>query len=331
MSKKASKTLIGGFVLGAVALLIAGVFVFGSGKFFRNTFRYVMFFQGSIKGLNVGAPVMFQGVKIGSVTEISLVYNPADDSIYIPVIIDTEPEKISGVTANRDPGDIEHAIDRGLKAQLQIQSIVTGQLLVALDFFPDKSVRRIGLVREYPEIPTVPTTLQELSKTIQDFPVRELFEKLNLAVDGIQRLVNSSEARESVTALNQTMKDLQQLLDSLNTNVDPLMASLTKTSDTARETLIQAEKTLNFRDGPAAGVIANMNETLAAARSTLAQSEKTLSSIQGMMSQDSPLIAELENTLRDLSDAARSVRALADYLERHPESLLRGKGASGRE
>ncbi len=331
MSKKASKTLIGGFVLGAVALLIAGVFVFGSGKFFSNTFKYVMFFQGSIKGLNIGAPVMFQGVKIGSVTEISLVYNSRDDSIYIPVIIDTEPEKISGVTANQDPGDIENAVDRGLRAQLQIQSIVTGQLLVALDFFPDKPVRRIGLVKEYPEIPTVPTTLQELSKTIQDFPVRELFEKLNLAVDGIQRLVNSSDARESVAGLNQTLKDVQQLVNSLNTNIEPLMASLTKTSDTARETLARAEKTLDFREGPAAEVIANMNETLAAARHTLAQSEKTLSSIQGLMSQDSPVIAEFESTLRDLSDAARSVRALADYLERQPESLLRGKGASGRE
>ncbi len=331
MSKKASKTLIGGFVLGAVALLIAGVFVFGSGKFFRDTFKYVMFFQGSIKGLNVGAPVMFQGVKIGSVTEISLVYNSSDDSIYIPVIIDTEAEKISGVTANRDPGNIENAIDRGLKAQLQIQSIVTGQLLVALDFFPDKPVRRIGLVKEYPEIPTVPTTLQELSKTIQDFPVRELFEKLNLAVDGIQRLVNSSDARESVAALNQTLKDVQQLVNSLNTTIEPLMTSLTMTSDTARETLARAEKTLDLREGPAAEVIANMNETLGAARHTLAQSEKTLSSIQGMMSQDSPVIAEFESTLRDLSDAARSVRALADYLERHPESLLRGKGTSGRE
>jgi paraquat-inducible protein B len=331
MSKKASKTLIGGFVLGAVALMLAGVFVFGSGKFFRNTFKYVMFFQGSIKGLNIGAPVMFQGVKIGSVTEISLVYNSGDDSIYIPVIIDTAPEKISGITANRHPGDIENAVDRGLKAQLQIQSIVTGQLLVALDFFPDKPVRRIGLVKEYPEIPTVPTTLQELSKTIQDFPVRELFEKLNLAVDGIQRLVNSSDARESVAGLNQTLKDVQRLVNSLNTNIEPLMASLTKTSDTARETLARAEKTMDLREGPAAEVIANMNETLAAARHTLAQSEKTLSSIQGMMSQDSPVIAEFESTLRDLSDAARSVRALADYLERHPESLLRGKGASGRE
>jgi paraquat-inducible protein B len=290
-----------------------------------------MFFQGSIKGLNVGAPVMFQGVKIGSVTEISLVYNSRDDSIYIPVIIDTEPEKISGVTANRDPGNIENAIDRGLKAQLQIQSIVTGQLLVALDFFPDKPVRRIGLVKEYPEIPTVPTTLQELSKTIQDFPVRELFEKLNLAVDGIQRLVNSSDARESVAALNQTLNDVQQLVNSLNNTLEPLMASLTKTSDTARETLARAEKTLDLREGPAAEVIANMNETLEAARHTLAQSEKTLSSIQGMMSQDSPVISEFESTLRDLSDAARSVRALADYLERHPESLLRGKGSSGRE
>ena len=94
MSKPANKTLIGAFVIGAIALLVIAVLIFGSGKFLKKTFHTVVFFEGSIKGLNEGAPVIFKGVKVGAVKEIRLIYDAANDSLRIPVIIELEPEKI---------------------------------------------------------------------------------------------------------------------------------------------------------------------------------------------------------------------------------------------
>lgn len=137
MSKEANKTLIGAFVVGAVFLLVAAVLIFGSGKFFRKTYKAVMFFEGSIKGLNVGSPVMFRGVKVGTVTDINLILYAKDLSMRTTVIAEFDPERWTLVGGER--GDVKRlqlVIDRGLRAQLQMQSFVTGQLMIALDFFP---------------------------------------------------------------------------------------------------------------------------------------------------------------------------------------------------
>ena len=316
MGKEANKTLIGVFVVGAIALIVAAVLIFGGGKFFRKTYQVVMFFEGSIKGLNIGSPLMFHGVKIGSVTDINLVLNAKDLSVQTPVIVELDPQRwtLVGGEKRGDVRRIKALIDRGLRAQLQTQSFVTGQLLIAFDFFPDKPARYVGLVKEYPEIPTVSTPLEELSKTLQELPLKEIVTKLELAIDGIQKLVNAPETRASVDSLNLTLKNTQKLVQHIDEQVVPLMSSLTKTSDTAHETLSEAKNTMSvFRD--------DAKETLEAARDALKQTEKTLATF----SDDSRLVYEMNKTLKSLSEASRSLHLLSDYLERHPEALLKGK------
>jgi len=316
MGKEANKTLIGVFVVGAIALIVAAVLIFGGGKFFRKTYQVVMFFEGSIKGLNIGSPLMFHGVKIGSVTDINLVLNAKDLSVQTPVIVELDPQRwtLVGGEKRGDVRRIKALIDRGLRAQLQTQSFVTGQLLIAFDFFPDKPARYVGLVKEYPEIPTVSTPLEELSKTLQELPLKEIVTKLELAIDGIQKLVNAPETRASVDSLNLTLKNTQKLVQHIDEQVVPLMSSLTKTSDTAHETLSEAKNTMSvFLD--------DAKETLEAARDALKQTEKTLATF----SDDSRLVYEMNKTLKSLSEASRSLHLLSDYLERHPEALLKGK------
>jgi paraquat-inducible protein B len=164
MSKPASKALIGGFVVGAIGLVIAGVLIFGSAKFLQETFKFVMYFEGSVKNLNVGSPVVFRGVKIGTVTDILLRYDPEDMSIKIPVIIEIEPDRvevIGGIPREPDPElTISELVERGLRAMLQMQSFVTGQLMVELDFHPDKPIKLVGGDTGYPEIPTIPSPPQ---------------------------------------------------------------------------------------------------------------------------------------------------------------------------
>ncbi len=327
MSKKMNKTLIGAFVIGAMGLLVVAVLIFGSGKFFAPTKKFVMFFDGSVKGLNIGSPVIFQGVKIGEVTEIQLRLNPKDLTAVIPVFIEIDPRRFIVPEQMRHEVEVKKytyikpLIEKGLKGQLQMQSFVTGQLMVNLDFLPGKPIKMVGLETKYPEIPTVRTTMEELSKTIAELPLKEIVTKLDLAIDGIQKLVNSPEAKESLVSLNVTLKNTQKVVQHIEKQIDPLMKSLTKTSDAAHDTLVQAKSTISTFEGNATELMATTKNTLKSTQDTLKQAEKTL----GMFSEDSRMTYELNRTLRELSAASRSIKSLTEYVERHPEVLLRGK------
>jgi paraquat-inducible protein B len=134
MSKQANKTLIGAFVVGAIALVVAGIIIFGSGDFFAERPKFVMFFEGSVNGLNVGAPVTFRGVKIGTVTEVNLYFNPQDMSLKIPVYVEFDPKSMVLEKGSWQKSEryeyIKQFIDRGLRAKLQLQSMVTGLLMI---------------------------------------------------------------------------------------------------------------------------------------------------------------------------------------------------------
>jgi paraquat-inducible protein B len=324
MSKKINKTVIGAFVIGAIGLLVVAVLIFGSGKFFAATKKFVMFFEGSVKGLNIGSPVMFHGVKIGEVTEIQLRFNPKDLTAVISVYTEIDPRKFivpeqyqhekEELTESEKYGYIKPLIRKGFKAQLQTQSFVTGQLMINLDFHPDKPIKMVGLEKKYPEIPTIPTTMEELTKTIAELPLKEIVTKLELTIDGIHKLVNSPETKESMESINATLKSTQELVQQINQKIDPLMESLTKTSDTAQETLKETKDTISVLKD-------DTKETLEAARDALKQTEKSLNTF----SDDSRFAYEMNKTLKELSAAARSMRLLSDYLERHPEALLKGK------
>jgi paraquat-inducible protein B len=329
MSKQANKTLIGTFILGSIILIIAAVLILGSGKFFTETIKYVLYFEGSVKGLNVGAPVMFRGVNVGQITDILLRFNPSDMSVYIPVIIEVEPSRISGVSENKDPEEyMDQLVDEGLKAQLELQSVLTGLLTVNFDFHPDKQARYTGIKTEYPELPTIPSSLERLTKTIEQLPLDDLFNKLVQAVDGIEKIVNSPDIIDTIQSLKQTLEDAQEVLHNLDAQIGPIFTSLEDTSVSARAAFNQVQTTLEFKEGVPAELAKGINETFAAARDALGQAEQTLVTVKGFASKDSGLARELNNTLKELSAAARSIRFMADYIERHPESLLRGKGKS---
>jgi paraquat-inducible protein B len=350
MAKQASKNLIGSFVVGAVALIVAGVLVFGSGKFFQERLQYVLYFPGSLRGLSVGAPVLFQGVQVGSVTDISIQANAEDMTVQIPVTIEIQPKKYSIVRGKRRSDPYENLpllIERGLRAQLQLQSFVTGQLMIELDLHPDTPVRLVGIDTEYPEVPTIPTPLEKLSKTFRDLPLEELVNRVMSAVKGIEKLVNSPDLMGSISSLNLTLEGARKLIGNIDSQIEPLAASLDKTvkdygklaqdvheeveplGDEVEETLTAYRKLAENVDHQVNPLISSLHATLKAARLALEQSEKTLASAEYTLSEDSTTIYELNNSLREISAMARSIRQLADYLERHPESLLSGKGTEG--
>ncbi len=330
MSKKASKTLIGAFVLGAVALIVAGVVVFGGGKFFKKTQKYVMFFEGSVKGLQIGAPVTFRGVKVGEVTDIVMHFNPETMSVLIPVYVEIDSERFRAeFKVKPTPYTYYKAlIDKGLKARLEMQSFVTGQLQVGVDFYPDKPVKLVGLDKKYREIPTIPTTMEELAKTIQQLPLKEITEKLDSVLEGVDELVHSPELSKSIASLNLMLSDIDRLAKNIDTRLGPLMASLTSTSDAARGTFAQAEKTLKMDEGVPGEIASGIRDTLKASRLTLEEAHKTMQGIKQITAQNANLGYEINRSLDQMTALSRSMRSLTDYLDRHPEALIRGKKLS---
>ncbi|WP_279086241.1 MlaD family protein, partial [Bilophila wadsworthia] len=144
MSKSANKTLIGAFVVGATALLLLAIAVFGSGKLFQTTSRYVLFFDGSISGLSVGSPVLFRGVPVGRVVEIRLTGDLDNLVFQTPVFIELN-KKDEGRFSVSD-GDIskkeylDRLVSHGLRATLATQSLLTGQLMIEMDFYPRSQI-----------------------------------------------------------------------------------------------------------------------------------------------------------------------------------------------
>jgi paraquat-inducible protein B len=342
---------------------VAALIIFGGGKFFREIHRYVAFFEGSVKGLNVGAPVMFRGVRIGKVDDFQVYYDLKDEKFKIPVLITLYPDKVHGIgidieedwTDERNKALWQDMLKAGFRAELQMQSLVTGQLGIELDFYPDSPLKLYGLEgfdlpSDVKEIPTIQSGLQQLTKTIEQIPLDQIVEDIRNAIKGINDLIHSSETAETLgyfkqatkeardllrrinekvdplfAQVDQTLKDSQALIGNVNRQVDPLATSLTQAADDARNLV----NNVNSRVEP---IHDDWTETARELRATLNAAESALESIDGMMDENSEFRFQFEQFLNEITLMARSLRAFADYLERNPDALLRGKvGRAGQQ
>ncbi|MHC1725981.1 MAG: MlaD family protein [Syntrophobacteraceae bacterium] len=334
MSSQANTKLIGGFVVGAMGLVILAIIAFGSGKLFGTAEKYILYFDGSVKGLTIGAPVVFRGVKIGSVVDVTLIFNPSDVSFRIPVIIEFEPDRVAEAppdanikpTHRPDEEWLRLFIENGLRAQLGTQSVLTGQLYVSLDLHPGTPVKLSGLKSIYPEIPTIPSKFEQIAQKLESLPIEEIAAKLHLAMSGIERLVNSPELQESKVALNETLKALHQLVLHTDSQIKPLLSNIQDTST-------QARKLLGNVDSQVQPLVVDLRDAAKSLRELAKNSDKNLTplllSAQDMLDADSPLRYGLLKAVEDLAAAAKSLRYLADSLERNPEAVIRGKHRTG--
>ena len=297
MSGQASKTLIGAFVVGAVVLIVAGLMIFGGGKFMRKTQEFVCFFEGSVKGLSVGAPVLVGGVKIGSVKSISIEYNPKTLVFYVPVIIDAQPEKIRLIKGERMPIDemLPRLIKRGLRAQLTMGSLITGQLIIELDYYPDSPVKLVGLDKKYPEIPTIPSTFQAIFDTLKDLPLKETLERLISAVKAFEKILSSPEIPEILHSTNLALRDARRLINDVDSRVGPL-------ADGLDDTVAEYKKIATNVNAQVDPLMQNANHTVTDARK---------------------LVKSMDQKLETLADK------IAKGLEASHEAMQSGQGNAG--
>ena len=265
-------------------------------KIYLHKERYLLFFQGSVRGLSIGAPVMLRGIAVGQVLDIQLQLGMDDLQFHIPVLIEVEPERVA-VRGDRsvfgETGMIKQLVDKGLRAQLKTGSLITGQLYVELDLYPNALPVPFEKHGDYDVLPTVPGSLEAMTNQVsgildrlEAFPFDRIARDLTDTLAGASELVNSAELKQSIAELDKTLVEVRGLAEQINTGVAPEL------EETLRET------------------------------------SATISGVRRMIEQGSPLSVELLRTLSEVSSAARSLRVLTDYLERHPEALLRGKGGS---
>jgi paraquat-inducible protein B len=326
MSKPANKTMIGAFVVGAVVLAVVAIVLFGSGRLFKSTDEWVAFFPGSVKGLDVGSPVVFRGVQIGQVTDIIVNFNPSDVSVNIPVMFETDPTRFRhiGPSVVADDKEMHQAlISNGMRAQLQMQSLVTGQLMINIDFFPETPAKFFGLenaglgkdIKSWWEVPTIPTPMQELEKALSGINIKEITDDVRGAMDGIAKLATSPDLHASIGEIRETLNTFKELARKVDSKVEPLATSLDQTLVEARAGIGDARKLMQ----------ADIKEAADSATTALDQANLTLKSIEGLAKEGSLLRHEVSAALTEIAAASRSVRVLAAFIEQHPDAILRGR------
>jgi paraquat-inducible protein B len=265
----------------------------------------IAYFDGSVRGLSVDAPVEFRGIQVGTVVDVKMEFDRTEMAFRIPVLIAMEPGRISviGERFGSTREAVQALIKMGMRAQLQTGSLLTGQLFVALDLHPDTPVNLVGADDRYPEMPTIPSTIEAITASLTGLmdrfaalPIEELVSDLRQAVEGANKLLSSPETQQALQNLTDTLARAETLMQTLDTEVGPLVASLRSTSDAAGLAMVQA-------------------------RSTLASAES-------LTGEQSPLRHDLNSLFEELTRAARSFRVLADYLETHPDALIRGKAGA---
>ncbi|MFY9811683.1 MlaD family protein [Aquabacterium sp.] len=314
--------LVGAFVLLALVLVVAGVLTLNKSGWFTPRHQAVVYFDDSVKGLYIGAPVTFRGVKMGEVTRIGVEVNQQTLVARIPVTLTlgTESLQMDSGSGQTHELDLPELVRRGLRARLFLQSVVTGQTAIELDFRPDLPGRLLaGGKSTVPEIPTMQDKLDVLINQLQELPLAEMM----------------NELRQTMRTLNDTLKTSQVAIDktSQQLNATGVQARQTLvTADTALKT-VQAQTTLTLQSlqqltDTTRGTVTQMQpalqQTLQETRLAAEGARRAMQDLAAVAAPGSPLRTDVNSAVSDLSQAARSLRSFADQVEREPNSLIFG-------
>jgi paraquat-inducible protein B len=300
---------VGGFVLAGIALLVIAVVLVGSGSVFSTKHRFVTYFSGSVSGLRVGAPVKFRGIPVGQVTGVYIALAGQVELSRIPVLFDVDERLLrsrGGGSRLGDPAFVDSLIGAGLRAELDLESFVTGQKYVSLDFFPDQPA---VFVREgdvsHPEIPsiTLPSVQQDLTSFIEELREADITQ--------LVRRLSRLAARADTSVQGLRAPELRATLDSV-----------LRIAAVTMEEIGTLARTLTKRTPPVADALQETSTRLA---STLEALEATARATGETLDPESPVVVALEDALREFAAAARALRQLTEYLERNPSAVLRGR------
>jgi len=315
---------IGAFIVGAFLLVFIALLFFSGGQFFSPKERIIMYFDGSVQGLQVGAPIKLKGVVLGEVSDIQINFQTDNKPLVTAVTADIVMKRIINKGSRISDDFFTESINKGLRAQLNFQSFLTGLLYVELDFFPDSPAYLYNIQDSLIEIPTVATDFEEISKNLQELNVKGLVSSLDSLAKQFNTIVASGSIEKTLQSINNAANSVEKNADSFGKDIDEMNATLSATSAELNQLL----KTLNQQ---APEITQNLNTNLVKLQQSLDQFTLAAGNISHTFSEDAPLTNQLNQTLKDISNSARAFRSLSETLEQQPEAVWRGKASTDKE
>lgn len=326
--KKNNSFRIGAFIVGAILLVFLALLFFSGGDLFSQKERVVMYFEGSVQGLQVGAPIKLKGVILGEITDIQINFdsntqdngnkNNSAKNIVTAVTGDLALKRISRKGNEVSLEFFEEAIANGLRAQLNFQSFLTGLLYVELDFFPDTPATLYGFKKNYLELPTVATGFEELTKNLQEINLKSLVKNLDQLTLRLNNIVKSGIIEETLGSVKLAADSFTETSQTMGQDVSQLSKNLSDTSRTLNTLLASLNK-----QTPA--VADELRASMLQLQRSLVELDKASNSVHQSFSEDAPLVNQLNDTLKEISRSAEAFRTLSETIDQQPEALLRGK------
>jgi paraquat-inducible protein B len=337
MKRKASATLIGTFVVAGIALIAIAIIALAGNNLFTRKERTVMYFSGSVYGLQVGAPVVFRGVRVGSVESIDIFYDRRNDDYAIPVVAVLDSNAVSGLDGKRgsEPA-LPALVERGLSAQLSMQSLLTGLLYVDLDLRPKLEGQLRGSTRRTEiEIPTTATAIQNLREQFDGMDFRRIADDISAIASSARAVVSGPQLKQAMDDLATITANFKNMSGRLDKRIDPLADELQRSLVATRKAMDGMGQAAQSVDKTAAGVgrtSDRVGEMLAPDAPLVKNLQRaadevarTATALRETTSSDSTLMLGADRALDDLSRASRALRDLAETLEQQPDALLRGR------
>ncbi len=337
MSTKASPTRIGIFVILSFALLVTGIVVFGGGKLFSKKNTAIVYFDDSLQGLNVGAPVAYRGITIGEVKEIKVDVNADTYQIIVPVLISLMSDKIiriegTGKTADNNINSfLKTMCQRGLRATLKSQSLLTGKLYIDLSIHENSEALYHDKNGDYLEIPTVPSELQQMSKAMQSLNFQELAVKFSSTMDALEKMsttmeqaLNSETSKKELAILFASLDKLHSILATVDTNMGPVLTKLDGTFDKIGQLSDSSKQMIGHIDDKIDPLFISFETTARDTSLAMRASEAFVADTHHSLSMDSPLYFQLTEGMSEIGKAAKALRAFTEVLDRNPQMLFFG-------
>jgi len=318
MDERRYSIFIGAFVAGGVLVAVAAALFFGGAGFGGHHQRVVMAFDGSVKGLTVGAPVSLRGVQIGQVTDIRAVLDLDAPDITMVVEADLE-DSVIHLQGSDDPERARRElVTKGLRAQLNMQSVLTGLLYIQLDFHPGTEAEFVELDERYPQIPTIPTELQQLRQTLQSVD----YAAMAAAIQGIAEGVRSLVEDENIRALPAELRATLAALEGAGARVDDSLAQLQPALGGTLSAVSAAAEKVNTSLPELSG---QLGDALVKLDGALGETSSAMRGLSRQLGPGSTTLQQVNATLLELSRASRALQALLRTIEDQPDALLRGR------
>jgi paraquat-inducible protein B len=319
-------------VLGALALAIVATLLLAGGSWFGERRQHVLYFEGAAQGLQVGAPVVFLGVKVGTVKQIQLGLDAQSRRFVVPVMIEVQPQVVrtrGGENVDlRDRATVRQLVERGLRGRLRLQSLLTGQLYVDLDFHPEKPAVFAALDPELSEIPTIRTAVQELTTRLEGFPMDKFLNDVAAISGAVSKLMSAQATQDLPQRLDVTLRHLQSLAARFDAQGGPILNDVRGNLAEMHKALLAAQAALAKLD-TAADRVADLakSDSRMVAGMTQASEElaKAAAAVRSLSEQESPTTQNLNAALKEIARAADALRLLAETLEQQPDAIWRGK------